>query len=92
MNVHRIAGLTQNGSGGHPAGVVLANTLPDASEMQALAAEVGYSETAFAALPIDQAAERLFPAAKIRQVANGQDSADQTGKPARLALFEAQQN
>ena len=49
MNVHRIAAFTQNGAGGNPAGVVLANTLPDASEMQALAAEVGYSETAFAA-------------------------------------------
>lgn len=49
MHVHRIAAFTLNGRGGNPAGVVLADALPDSVEMQALAAEVGYSETAFAA-------------------------------------------
>lgn len=48
MNVQRIAAFTEGGRGGNPAGVVLAEALPDAAEMQALAAEVGYSETAFA--------------------------------------------
>ncbi len=49
MNVQRIAAFTEGGRGGNPAGVVLAEALPDAADMQALAAEVGYSETAFAA-------------------------------------------
>ena len=49
MHVHRIAAFTRNGHGGNPAGVVLADALPDTAEMQALAAKVGYSETAFAA-------------------------------------------
>ncbi len=35
-------------NGGNPAGVVVADAHPDASEMQRIAAEVGYSETAFA--------------------------------------------
>lgn len=49
MQIHRVAAFTENGSGGNPAGVVLADTLPDAEIMQRIAAEVGYSETAFAA-------------------------------------------
>lgn len=49
MQVHRIAAFTENGSGGNPAGVVLSETLPDRETMQRIAAEVGYSETAFAA-------------------------------------------
>lgn len=36
-------------SGGNPAGVHLSSKLPSAAEMQAIAAEVGYSETVFAA-------------------------------------------
>ncbi len=49
MNIQRIAAFIENGTGGNPAGVVLAETLPDAQTMQRVAAEVGYSETAFAA-------------------------------------------
>lgn len=49
MGVQRLAAFTMNGQGGNPAGVVIADTLPDPKEMQSLAAEVGYSETAFAA-------------------------------------------
>jgi len=53
MNVQRIAAFSDRERGGNPAGVVICGVLPDASVMQAVAAEVGYSETAFAA-PIDQ--------------------------------------
>jgi PhzF family phenazine biosynthesis protein len=49
MIVHRIAAFTNGAHGGNPAGVVLCETLPDAGTMQATAAEVGYSETVFAA-------------------------------------------
>ncbi len=49
MQIHKVAAFTENGSGGNPAGVVLADTLPERETMQRIAAEVGYSETAFAA-------------------------------------------
>jgi PhzF family phenazine biosynthesis protein len=49
MIVYRIAAFTDGPHGGNPAGVVLCEALPDAGTMQATAAEVGYSETAFAA-------------------------------------------
>src|SRR5471030_1814826 len=46
-NVLRYAAFTDTPDGGNPAGVVLDATGLDASTMQAIAAEVGYSETAF---------------------------------------------
>lgn len=49
MDVQRLSAFTRNGDGGNPAGVVLCDSLPTADEMQAVAARVGYSETAFAA-------------------------------------------
>ncbi|HEY8612745.1 MAG TPA: PhzF family phenazine biosynthesis protein [Roseomonas sp.] len=49
MQIQRIAAFSDGSRGGNPAGVVLSPTLPDAPVMQALAAEIGYSETAFAA-------------------------------------------
>lgn len=49
MDVKRIAAFSDNNAGGNPAGVMLADTLPDTATMQRIAAEVGYSETAFAA-------------------------------------------
>jgi PhzF family phenazine biosynthesis protein len=49
MDVQRIAAFSQGTTGGNPAGVVLCEALPPASRMQAIAAEVGYSETVFAA-------------------------------------------
>jgi len=52
LDVLRIAAFSDGDSGGNPAGVLIASELPDASDMQRIAAEVGYSETAFAA-PID---------------------------------------
>jgi PhzF family phenazine biosynthesis protein len=47
MIVQHIAAFTDGPRGGNPAGVVLCETLPDEGAMQAIAAEVGYSETAF---------------------------------------------
>lgn len=49
MKVQRIAAFADGERGGNPAGVVIAEALPDAATMQRIAAEVGYSETAFAA-------------------------------------------
>lgn len=49
LNIQRIAAFSDGLEGGNPAGVVLCDLLPDAAIMQAVAAEVGYSETAFAA-------------------------------------------
>jgi PhzF family phenazine biosynthesis protein len=45
----RIAVFTDDPSGGNPAGVWLGDELPDAATMQVIAADVGYSETAFVA-------------------------------------------
>jgi PhzF family phenazine biosynthesis protein len=47
--VERLASFADGNAGGNPAGVVICEVLPDAPTMQAIAAEVGYSETAFAA-------------------------------------------
>jgi PhzF family phenazine biosynthesis protein len=52
MDVQRIAAFSQGMNGGNPAGVVLCDALPPADRMLAIAAEVGYSETVFAA-PIE---------------------------------------
>jgi PhzF family phenazine biosynthesis protein len=45
----RFAAFSSDPQGGNPAGVWIGETLPDADEMQRIAAEVGYSETAFVA-------------------------------------------
>jgi PhzF family phenazine biosynthesis protein len=49
MKVERIAAFADGEVGGNPAGVVICDDLPEAIAMQTLAAEVGYSETVFAA-------------------------------------------
>ena len=49
LEVQRIAAFADGWHGGNPAGVVLCEVLPGDAIMQAVAAEVGYSETAFAA-------------------------------------------
>jgi PhzF family phenazine biosynthesis protein len=49
MDVHRIAAFTYAGRGGNPAGVVRSDCLPASSQMQAIAADIGYSETVFSA-------------------------------------------
>ena len=45
----KIAAFSDGNTGGNPAGVLIGDVLPDAAAMQRLAAEVGFSETAFAA-------------------------------------------
>ena len=45
----RLAAFTTDPSGGNPAGVWIGESLPADAEMQRIAAEVGYSETAFLA-------------------------------------------
>ncbi len=52
MTVQRIAAFSDGDSGGNPAGVCISDELPSAEQMQRIAAEVGFSETAFAA-PIE---------------------------------------
>ena len=52
MSVLRFSSFSEGGAGGNPAGVLITDKLPDPMEMQCIAAEVGYSETAFAA-PMD---------------------------------------
>jgi PhzF family phenazine biosynthesis protein len=46
---YRLAAFTTTPEGGNPAGVWIGDSLPGAEQMQAIAAEVGYSETAFLA-------------------------------------------
>lgn len=66
MQIRRISAFTENGAGGNPAGVVLADSLPPASEMQRIAAEVGYSETVFAAPTTEGWTTRYFsPEAEV---------------------------
>lgn len=45
----RYAAFTQDPAGGNPAGVWIGNALPSKEEMQTIARQVGYSETAFIA-------------------------------------------
>jgi PhzF family phenazine biosynthesis protein len=48
-NLYRIAAFAESADGGNPAGVWVGEALPDTGEMQRIAAEVGFSETAFVA-------------------------------------------
>ena len=49
VHIQNIAAFSEGPTGGNPAGVVIAETLPAEADMQRIAAEVGFSETAFAA-------------------------------------------
>jgi PhzF family phenazine biosynthesis protein len=49
MELLRIAAFADGEQGGNPAGVYLSETLPPSDRMQSIAADVGYSETVFAA-------------------------------------------
>ena len=49
MNLQHIAAFSTGQHGGNPAGVVICEQLPQTSVMQKVAAQVGYSETVFAA-------------------------------------------
>ena len=52
-NIRRYAAFSEGDRGGNPAGVMIAEELPAADEMQRIAAKVGYSETVFAAREAD---------------------------------------
>ena len=60
LEVQKIAAFSDGDSGGNPAGVVVSDTMPDATEMQQLAAAVGFSETAFATRDGDSWRVRYF--------------------------------
>jgi PhzF family phenazine biosynthesis protein len=49
MEIERLAAFSDGNQGGNPAGVAICERLPDEAVMQGIAAEVGFSETAFAA-------------------------------------------
>ncbi|MEA5441561.1 PhzF family phenazine biosynthesis protein [Cyanobium gracile] len=49
MTLLRLAAFSDGDRGGNPAGVVIGEHLPEAPEMQRIAAAVGYSETVFSA-------------------------------------------
>jgi len=47
VELHRLAAFTRNPEGGNPAGIALLDAHPDDATMLAVAADIGYSETAF---------------------------------------------
>ena len=66
----RIAAFSDGLQGGNPAGVWIGASLPGAHEMQHIAAEVGFSETAFAApmsTPLPQGVQAVEPTAELRE-------------------------
>ncbi|MBY4597143.1 PhzF family phenazine biosynthesis protein [bacterium BD-1] len=66
LAIQRISAFSDGNLGGNPAGVVIAEELPDAATMQRIAADVGYSETAFAAPDADGWRVRYFsPLAEV---------------------------
>ncbi|KEF40776.1 MAG: PhzF family phenazine biosynthesis protein [Cyanobium sp. CACIAM 14] len=66
MTVLRLAAFSDGEQGGNPAGVVIGERLPEAPEMQRIAAGVGYSETVFAAPEGEGWRVRYFsPAAEV---------------------------
>ena len=54
--VQRLAAFTTDPAGGNPAGVVISSRHPAEDEMQRIATEVGYSETAFLAAAVPEQA------------------------------------
>ncbi len=60
MSVLKLAAFSQNGEGGNPAGVAFYDEMPAAEEMLKIAAEVGYSETAFLVKQADSWRVRYF--------------------------------
>ena len=66
----RLAAFTLDPKGGNPAGVWLGQTLPEPNEMLRIAADVGYSETAFLAAgdtqkPVTFSTRFFSPAAEV---------------------------
>ncbi|MDB5658198.1 MAG: PhzF family phenazine biosynthesis protein [Cypionkella sp.] len=60
MQIERIAAFALGDQGGNPAGVVIGDALPAREDMQRIAREVGYSETAFASRDGDHWQVRYF--------------------------------
>jgi PhzF family phenazine biosynthesis protein len=60
LNILKIAAFSDGEQGGNPAGVWIGDVLPDEVTMQRVAAEVGYSETVFAASLSDGWRVRYF--------------------------------
>ncbi|HEY8905639.1 MAG TPA: PhzF family phenazine biosynthesis protein [Rhodoferax sp.] len=60
MQIQKIAAFSDGDAGGNPAGVVVITQLPDETNMQRIAAEVGFSETVFAAPQEDSWRVRYF--------------------------------
>ncbi|MEL7214632.1 MAG: PhzF family phenazine biosynthesis protein [Pseudomonadota bacterium] len=58
MTLSRLTAFADTPMGGNPAGVWIGDALPSPDDMQRIAAEVGYSETAFAA-PVGEGAFRV---------------------------------
>lgn len=54
MTLQRLSAFSDGTQGGNPAGVMIADQLPSRKQMQRIAAEVGYSETVFAAQEADR--------------------------------------
>ncbi len=48
-SLYRFSAFSNRPEGGNPAGIWIGDTLPDPEVMQQIAAEVGFSETAFVA-------------------------------------------
>jgi PhzF family phenazine biosynthesis protein len=53
MVIQRFAAFTHNPNAGNPAGIVIGDEFPSDAQMQAVAADVGYSETVFAVIELD---------------------------------------
>ena len=60
MEILRIAAFSDGLEGGNPAGVVIGEQLPPAAKMREIAAQIGYSETVFAASQEDAWRVRYF--------------------------------
>jgi PhzF family phenazine biosynthesis protein len=65
--LHRLAAFTDRPDGGNPAGVWIGENLPGAEDMQRIAAEVGFSETAFIcpAAGLDRTVRYYSPEAEV---------------------------
>jgi PhzF family phenazine biosynthesis protein len=60
VQIQKIAAFSDGDAGGNPAGVVITAQLPDEARMQRIAAEVGFSETVFAAAQVGSWRVRYF--------------------------------
>lgn len=66
-SLYRYAAFTSIPSGGNPAGVWIGEALPDVAAMQRIAADVGFSETAFVApsVGLERTVRYYSPAAEV---------------------------